>query len=184
MRRGCVFAPRFSPQAASARLGHHPRLARASSTRSRIGAAPSRSVDHLYRRRGAIRSSGRANARRPSNCPCSFWGRTGRGVASRVNCIKAQCICQDATLFLLFQISLCCQSLAGEWGTLALVELRPAAVCKKLTKKLTKRPQTAQKKGQLLRLAFYKYLILLRNLVEPGGIEPPSASPPQSVLHA
>ncbi len=77
-------------QAALARLGHHPRLARASSTRNRIGVAPSQSVDHLYRRRGVIRSSVHANARRPSNCPCSFWGRTGRDVASHDYWIKTQ----------------------------------------------------------------------------------------------
>lgn len=50
--------------------------------------------------------------------------------------------------------------------------------------KLTKRAKQRAKKSQLLELAFSKCLILLENLVEPGGIEPPSASPPQSVLHA
>ena len=44
--------------------------------------------------------------------------------------------------------------------------------------------QNSQKKGQLFESAFYKCLILLEYLVEPGGIEPPSASPPQPVLHA
>lgn len=42
-----------------------------------------------------------------------------------------------------------------------------------LTKMLTKQPKTAQKKASFLGWLIYKCLILLRILVEPGGIEPP-----------
>jgi len=40
-----------------------------------------------------------------------------------------------------------------------------------------------QKKATVLSGRFFEYCLAIVDLVEPGGIEPPSASPLQAVLH-